>query len=40
MIIAFISIVAIVVLQSFGVKVTELFTFINQRVDMANSASF
>lgn len=38
-IIALISIVAVVVLQSLGTKVTQLYSTINSRIDQANSSS-
>lgn len=38
-IIALISIVAVVVLQSLGTKVTLLYSTINSRIDQANSSS-
>ena len=38
-IIALISIVAVVVLQSLGTKVTQIYSTINSRIDQANSSS-
>ena len=39
LILAFISVVAIVVLQALGSKVTQVFSTINSKLDVASSAS-
>ena len=39
LILAFISVVAIVVLQALGSKVTQVFSTINSKLDVANSGS-
>jgi Flp pilus assembly pilin Flp len=39
LILAFISVVAIVVLQALGTKVTQVFSTISSQIDKANSAS-